>query len=238
LSVGAGASRVLQVDQGASATLSCLTIADGVTTGDGGGLLNQGSVNLSGDAIVGNPAVNGGDVASSGSAVILGSAIDGSSASADGGVGFNTGSLAESLPSFVAKLHLLIEVGALAWRERLAKDSKCVAADHLAMLEIHPVRDFGRGTGRLLPQLNVLDGRRVVADRSMKRLAVEADGRERDVLCVRPVGKCHFNREAGLPRLRDCSAARNELTVERALSIAAFMRGSSSATFVTLSAGY
>ncbi len=36
----------------------------------------------------------------------------------------------------------------------------------------------------------------------------------------------------------DCRAAMNELTVERALSIAAFIRGSLSATFVTLSAGY
>src|SRR5262249_22035040 len=91
---GAGASRVFQVDKGASATLSGLTITGGVTSGDGGGLLNLGTVILSGDAIVGNAAANGGGVANSGTAVFLGSAIDGDAASGDGGGIFNSGALA------------------------------------------------------------------------------------------------------------------------------------------------
>jgi hypothetical protein len=90
---GAGASRVFQVDQGATATLSGLTITGGVTSGDGGGLLNLGAVTLSGDAIVGNAAADGGGVANSGTAVIVGSAIDGNSASDDGGGIYNSGAL-------------------------------------------------------------------------------------------------------------------------------------------------
>jgi parallel beta-helix repeat protein len=90
---GAGASRVFQVDKGTSASLSGLNITGGFATGDGGGLLNLGTVNLSGDAIVGNSAVDGGGVANSGTAVILGSSIDGNVASADGGGIFNTGAL-------------------------------------------------------------------------------------------------------------------------------------------------
>jgi hypothetical protein len=53
---GGEASRVFQVEKGASATLSGLTITGGATAGDGGGLLNLGSVTRSRDAIVGNSA--------------------------------------------------------------------------------------------------------------------------------------------------------------------------------------
>ena len=90
---GGGASRVFQVDQGSSATLAGLTITGGFTTGDGGGLLNQGSVSLVGVAIVANSAASGGGLANSGTASIVGSSIDGNTASADGGGIFNTGIL-------------------------------------------------------------------------------------------------------------------------------------------------
>jgi hypothetical protein len=90
---GGGVNRVFQVDKGASASLSGLTITGGFTTGDGGGLLNQGKVILSGDAIVGNSAADGGGIANSGTATILGSSIDGNAAWVDGGGIFNTGSL-------------------------------------------------------------------------------------------------------------------------------------------------
>ena len=59
---GAGTSRVFQVDKGASTSLSVLTITGGVTAGNGGGLLNLGSVNLSEVAIVGNSATDGGRI--------------------------------------------------------------------------------------------------------------------------------------------------------------------------------
>jgi fibronectin-binding autotransporter adhesin len=91
---GGGASRVFQVDKGSSASLSGLTVTGGFTTGDGGGLLNLGTVIVSGDAIVGNSAVDGGGIANAGTTVILGSSIDGNIAASDGGGIFNTGSLA------------------------------------------------------------------------------------------------------------------------------------------------
>ncbi len=90
---GGGTSRIFQVDKGVSAFLSGLTIEGGVTSGDGGGLLNLGSATLSADAVVGNSAADGGGIANSGTAVILGSTIDGDAASADGGGIFNTGEL-------------------------------------------------------------------------------------------------------------------------------------------------
>ena len=67
-------------DQGTSASLSGLTITGGATAGDGGGLLNLGTVALSGVAVVGNSAANGGGVANAGTAVIVGSSIDGNAA--------------------------------------------------------------------------------------------------------------------------------------------------------------
>ncbi len=90
---GGGESRVFQVDQGASASVIGLTITGGVTTGDGGGVLNDGTLSLAGVAVVGNSAANGGGVDNMGTALIVGSAIDENSASADGGGIFNTGKL-------------------------------------------------------------------------------------------------------------------------------------------------
>jgi hypothetical protein len=94
---GGGASRVFQVDAGASGMLSGLTITGGSTTGNGGGLLNQGTVALSGVEVIGNSAANGGGVANAGIAAILNSAIVGNSASARGGGIFNTGALTLSV---------------------------------------------------------------------------------------------------------------------------------------------
>jgi fibronectin-binding autotransporter adhesin len=101
---GAGVSRVFQVDKGASASLSGMTIIGGVTSGDGGGLLNFGSVTLTGDAIVGNSAADGGGIANSGTAVILGSSIDGNAATENGGGIFNTSALALSLSDLSANM--------------------------------------------------------------------------------------------------------------------------------------
>jgi hypothetical protein len=99
-----GASRVFQVDGGATASLSGLTITGGLTDGDGGGLLNLGKVILSGDAIVGNSAADGGGVANQGTAVILGSSIDGNAASGDGGGIFNAGALSMTLTDLSANV--------------------------------------------------------------------------------------------------------------------------------------
>ena len=73
----------------------------------------------------------------------------------------------------------------------------------------------------------------------MKHLAVVADGRKPHVLEIRAIGKRHLHGEISLLRAGESvSAAMNSFTLECALSIAAFIGGSSSATFVTRSAGY
>jgi fibronectin-binding autotransporter adhesin len=65
---GGGTSGVFQVDKGASATLSNLTISGGVTTGDGGGLLNEGMTTLSDVVVTGNEAAgDGGGIENAGS---------------------------------------------------------------------------------------------------------------------------------------------------------------------------
>jgi hypothetical protein len=90
---GAGASRVFQVDQGVRAFLSGLTITGGATSGDGGGLLNDGAVILTGVAAVGNSAADGGGIANAGTAIIVGSSIDDNIATGEGGGIANTGLL-------------------------------------------------------------------------------------------------------------------------------------------------
>jgi len=115
---GGGTSRVFQVDPGVTATLSNLTVAGGSASGDGGGVLNAGTLTLanvvvagdvatgsgggvansgilfaSNTTISGDLAADGGGLANSGTAVILGSSIDGDSATSDGGGVFNSGFL-------------------------------------------------------------------------------------------------------------------------------------------------
>ena len=101
---GGGASRVFQVDKGPSAMISGLTITGGVTTGNGGGVLNLGTLTLSGDAVVGDVAENGGGVANAGTLTILDSSIDGDFALGDGGGIDNTGALDMILSDLSANL--------------------------------------------------------------------------------------------------------------------------------------
>jgi parallel beta-helix repeat protein/predicted outer membrane repeat protein len=61
-----GLSRVFQIDSGVSASISGLTITGGnASSGNGGGLLNLGTVTLSNCTLNGNTAVNGGGLATS-----------------------------------------------------------------------------------------------------------------------------------------------------------------------------
>ncbi len=97
-------NRVFQVDKGATATISSLTISDGLAltvtgepnSGHGGGLLNLGTVTLSNSTISGNTATGdpasatlGGGLYNSGQATLTDCTISGNS---DGGV-FNTGTV-------------------------------------------------------------------------------------------------------------------------------------------------
>jgi fibronectin-binding autotransporter adhesin len=94
---GGGSSRVFQVDPGATASLSGLTVTGGATAGDGGGLLNRGTLALAGVAVVGNAAADGGGLANFGTATVLGTSIDRNTASANGGGVYNAGSLLVAL---------------------------------------------------------------------------------------------------------------------------------------------
>jgi CSLREA domain-containing protein len=93
------ASRVLEVDSGVTASLSGLTLTGGlVTNADGGGILNQGNLSLTGDTIAGNTAQDGGGVVNEGTLSIATTTISGNTAAggSDGGSGggvLNEGSL-------------------------------------------------------------------------------------------------------------------------------------------------
>ncbi len=78
---GGGASRVLQIDPGVTATISGLTISGGSTAGNGGGLANAGTATLIGVALTGNRS--SAEPPSSGGTVIF----DLDPTSADGGGG-------------------------------------------------------------------------------------------------------------------------------------------------------
>ena len=93
---GGGQSTVFDVQNGVTATISGLTVTDGVsTTGSGGGgIVNLGNLTLSGDTITGNSAVphsappvgDGGGVLTEGPLTVVNSTISGNSAFSGGGI--------------------------------------------------------------------------------------------------------------------------------------------------------
>ena len=94
---GGNAVRVFQVDRGVTATLSGLNISRGSTTGNGGGLYNDGgTTTLTDVAISGNAAGdNGGALynSDSGMTTLAECTISGNSAGNDGGVYTGSGSM-------------------------------------------------------------------------------------------------------------------------------------------------
>ena len=91
---GGGNSQVFQVDTGVTASISGMTITGGSTSGNGGGVYNNGgTTTLTGCAINGNSANNGGGVGSTagGTTTLIECTVSGNSASTGGGVyeGFN-----------------------------------------------------------------------------------------------------------------------------------------------------
>ncbi len=83
---GGGASRVFRVNAGVTASITGLTITGGSTTGNGGGLYNQGTVNLTACTITGNSAASGGGIADVGQINVTDSTITGNSAAYGGGL--------------------------------------------------------------------------------------------------------------------------------------------------------
>ena len=89
---GNSASRVFQVDSGVTATFSGLTIADGATRGNGGGLANLGTTTLSDCTVSGNSAGNGGGISNHGTLTVTSSTIsDNRVTSAGGGISTTSG---------------------------------------------------------------------------------------------------------------------------------------------------
>ena len=88
---GGGLSRVFQVDATVTASISGLTISGGSTTGNGGGLADDGTATLTECTISGNSANDGGGLVIGGTASLTGCTIGGNHASGNGGGLYNTG---------------------------------------------------------------------------------------------------------------------------------------------------
>jgi uncharacterized repeat protein (TIGR01451 family) len=104
---GGGTSRVLQADSGVVAALSGLTISGGSTTGDGGGLYNDGgTVTLTGITVSGNSASGrGGGMFNTkrGTTTIINCSISGNSATKGGGGLYNDGGTAQLTNTTLSK---------------------------------------------------------------------------------------------------------------------------------------
>ncbi len=89
---GGGLSRVFQVDNGVTATLSGLTLSGGSTTGNGGGLYNNGAtLTLTDCSVSGNTALNGAGLYNNGGTTTLTSCgFSGDVASGYGGGLYNS----------------------------------------------------------------------------------------------------------------------------------------------------
>ena len=85
-------SSVFDIANGVTATISGLTVTDGVSNlaAGGGGIVNYGNLTLSGDSITGNTAVagtdEGGGVLTEGPLTVTGSTISGNTAFSGGGI--------------------------------------------------------------------------------------------------------------------------------------------------------
>jgi hypothetical protein len=88
---GGGNSRVFQIEDGVTASISGLTIIGGSTTGNGGGIANAGVLTVSECTISGDTAgTNGGGISDYGMLNVYNSTISGDSAENGGGIA-NTG---------------------------------------------------------------------------------------------------------------------------------------------------
>jgi hypothetical protein len=90
---GGGASRVFQVDNGVTASISGLTISGGSTSTNGGGLSNSGTLTLTGCTISGNSGFAGGGLYNAGTLAIGASTISNNTGQGSGGGLFNLGTV-------------------------------------------------------------------------------------------------------------------------------------------------
>ena len=74
---GNNASRVIRISAGSNANISSITIQEGSTTSDGGGIWNKGTLTISNVAVSNNQAIGGGGMYNSGTLIMNDSTISG-----------------------------------------------------------------------------------------------------------------------------------------------------------------
>ncbi|BAZ08398.1 G-D-S-L family lipolytic protein [Calothrix sp. NIES-4071] len=87
---GNNASRIFQINSGATVNLSGLMITNGVTNSDGGAIYNAGNLTISDTTIINNSAHRGGGIFNTATLNITSSGISGNKANDGGGI-FNDG---------------------------------------------------------------------------------------------------------------------------------------------------
>ena len=90
---GNNASRMFNVSAGVTATIQDITVANGSTAGDGGGILNSGALTVTDSTISGNSGNFGGGIRNNGTLTVTNSTIWGNSGNFGGGI-WNSGTLA------------------------------------------------------------------------------------------------------------------------------------------------
>ena len=90
---GNNASRVLQIDDGVTVTIDLLSIGDGSTISNGGGIYNAGTLYLGGCNISGNSGFVGGGIYNLGTATLKECIISGNTGAGSAGGLFNQGTM-------------------------------------------------------------------------------------------------------------------------------------------------
>jgi hypothetical protein len=80
---------LFDVATGASLTLTNLTVNNGLTSGAGGGILNHGTLSVSGCTVSGNSAESGGGISNAGTMTVQNSTLSGNSAGFGSGGGID-----------------------------------------------------------------------------------------------------------------------------------------------------
>jgi hypothetical protein len=100
---GAGANTVFSLSSG-TASIGNLTIENGSTSGNGGGIANGGTLTVSNSTFTGNTASHGGGIVNSGSLTLSGSTFHGNSATYGGAISILNGSVTVSNSTFYNNL--------------------------------------------------------------------------------------------------------------------------------------
>ena len=96
-----GGCEVFEIGSLVTATISGLTVENGLTESDGGGITNRGTLTLSNVAVTGNTAAgSGGGINNSGTLTVSNSTLSNNTAGTNGGGIFNCGTLTVSASTF------------------------------------------------------------------------------------------------------------------------------------------